>query len=500
MSKILDKVRKLVEEGHGRVIVARELGLSAAKATQLVAQVRSEGNFPPANLSPVKKKANGNRRNTKKIRLPKSGNTREKIASLANRGFGARKISQALGITESKVDHVIADHRAEPKKIKRIDQVNEALSSGKSVYELAKELHTTPQGLKTMLAKAKGEYDPMGKWIKDNCMSGVRFSELEEELELNGELEAAVAILEEELPGYFIVVSEIDNDFFLLPVLDSSGEHEWLGEKRITKFKYFVNEDENYMTIRFDEDLPGDKIHITNITDIHVGAKAFRLSTLQEQIERIKNDDMAFFTIGGDLIEAITKLSIADPMEQYCNINTQVVEAVKLFMPIAHKCLAIEFGNHCGGRTEKVAQFDLARTMAQMLKVPYFRVRVTIDLYWRGVNKTISLAHNYGNALRMPQIIAKVKGILGQMTTPIHCWFSGHTHDSFVIPVETTIKIPGKGLQVMTYFIANGGSFMKYTGTYAEKADYGRTPQDIVYFTFDDQGNHSAGSFPLESM
>jgi hypothetical protein len=308
-------------------------------------------------------------------------------------------------------------------------------------------------------------------------------------------------ILNENFPGHFIVESSLDTDLFLMPVKDCSREHEWLGlDSSRKQFKYFVSRESNYMSVQFNDDLPGDKIRIYDFTDIHVGSKAFRESLLKEHINNVLNDPMAFFVIGGDLIEAITKMSVGDPDEQYCSINAQSVEAVKLFLPIAHKCLGYEAGNHDRGRTHKSSQFDVARTMADMLRIPYFQVRVTIDLHFRGKLKTISLAHKYGNATSQPAIINQVRKILAQLTTPVHCWFSGHNHTSFVQPLETVVKIPGKGFESMRYYVSNGGSFVNYTSTYAEEAGYGRSPQDLVYFEFDDRGNYTSNSVPIMSV
>jgi hypothetical protein len=160
----------------------------------------------------------------------------------------------------------------------------------------------------------------------------------------------------------------------------------------------------------------------------------------------------------------------------------------------------MEWGNHCGGRLEKAAQFDLARTIASMLKVPYFRVRVTIDLRFRGVNKRISLAHRYGRAIKMPQVISEVKKIQSELSHIIHCWYSGHNHQSFLHPMEITELVPGIGFRQERCFIANGGSFVAHSGTYAEQEGYAKMPQDLVFFEFDDEGNHSAGTIPIGSI
>jgi len=501
---LIDEVKELVKKGYGRVIIARELGISSQKATALIRQARlDDTSLPGPNTNPLKDLAHQNRqtgKSPKKIKFPNSYTNEDKIRYYADLGYGSRKISNILGLSEYFVDSKLRKLRGKPKRITKLEQLKTKLESGLDRYDLAKDLCTTPTGLDLMIQKSEGEYSPVKTWIKKNARTGIKLSKFKEAFKISTKARA-LEILKENFPEHFICETNIPNDLILTPILDNSKNYEWLGGGRPNRrFKYFVSEEGNYMSIMFDDDLPDNKIKIYNLTDIHVGSKAFRGELFRKQIERIKNEPNSFATIGGDLIEGITKVSVGDPMEQYCSINEQVVEAVKTLLPIAHKIIAVEWGNHCGGRTEKAAQFDLARTMAQMLQVPYFRVRVVIDLNFRGVQKRLSLTHKYGKALKMPQIIMAVKALSSQSLYPTHCWFSGHNHESFVIPMETTELIPGKGFEIVRFHIANGGSFVRYTGTYAEQELYGHAPQDMVYFEFDENGNHLSGSVPINSL
>jgi hypothetical protein len=233
---------------------------------------------------------------------------------------------------------------------------------------------------------------------------------------------------------------------------------------------------------------------------VHIGAKANRLKLLKELIDFIKDDDSAFILFGGDMIEAITKASVADPMDQYLSLNEQMVECVKLFMPVAHKILAYEWGNHDSNRTYKTCEFDLSKAMSHMLKVPYFRPRVVIDLYFKDNHKTISLTHKYGKALTETSIIREVEKITASSPFPIHCFFSGHNHDAFVRHKDVQVKLPGKGFETLRYYIANAGSFVTRTGTYAENGNLSPTPQDLVYFYMDDKDQHGAGFIPIHCI
>ena len=510
---LFNQVKKLVKEGYGRSVIQRELGLSARKARDMIDAVREKYPEFPKSKNGGKRELNkpystpGKNARTRKISKKEiekallKETDRDKIKYLKDRGHGSPNIARALNMTSKTVEDRMVEIDTKPKRITRAMILEEKMQSEDDLYELCKSMSSTPGGLKLMMERARGEYNPAGDAVKKMASKGAKFSELKKKFG-NISLKRAKAIILENYPDHFIVETMLPgDDIRLTPVLDNSGKFEWMDYKGKDKeFKYFVNDMENYMSVKFDKGLLGNSINIFNITDIHIGAKAFRKEQLDVLIDHIATDPMAFFVIGGDLIEVVTKISVADPMEQSMSINEQVVEAVKTFMPIAHKCLAIEWGNHCGGRTEKAAQFDLARMIAQMLKVPYFRVRTIIDLEFRGMNKRISLCHKYGKALKTHQIMLEVKRAYSAFNFQVDCWFSGHNHDSFVLPIERTTLLPGEGFMQERGYVANGGSFIKYTGTYAEKEDYGHAPQDVVYFVFDDQGNHFADSIPMNSI
>jgi len=214
----------------------------------------------------------------------------------------------------------------------------------------------------------------------------------------------------------------------------------------------------------------------------------------------ILEDPGAFAVLGGDLTETITKMCVADPAEQFLDNTEQVSDVVKVLLPIAHKILGSTWGNHDGGRLEKAGQFDPGRIIAQMLCVPYFRVRSIIDLEFRGVIKRISLVHKYRRAFSIAAIESEVKKIQAYSPFVVNCYFSGHNHKSFILPQESLSLISGKGFETNRWYIANAGSFTIRTGSYVEKDGYAPTPQDVVYYTFDDQGNDVCDSIPIKSI
>jgi len=341
---------------------------------------------------------------------------------------------------------------------------------------------------------------PIVDWVRSNAAHGVTLSYLKSQLEIPGPARAR-QILGEVFPERFLVETKIPGDIHFLPVQSSVRDVEWISDvTRIQKkcFAYHVNSDANYMICRFEDRLRGNELRIYHLTDVHVGSCFFRKELFQKVINEILADPCAFALLGGDMMEIITKASVADPSEQYLNNNEQVVEFIKMVMPIAHKILGYSWGNHDGGRTEKAAEVDLARIAAAMLQVPYFRTRATIDIYWRGVRRTLSLTHRYGHsAFSIAQIERKVREIMGYSPYEIHAFLSGHTHNSFVLPIDISALAPGVGFVTKRIYIGNGGSFTRQIGSYTEKAGYAPTPQDMLVYRFTDKGVDKLEQYPI---
>lgn len=100
-----------------------------------------------------------------------------------------------------------------------------------------------------------------------------------------------------------------------------------------------------------------DVFTIWYLADLHIGSKATALDVLKADIETIKNDPCAFWIGGGDYAEYISytdrrrfdpanfplDIAVADLGNLGVVLTGRVAELLK---PIAHKCLAILYGNH----------------------------------------------------------------------------------------------------------------------------------------------------------
>lgn len=525
--KLLAQVKELVEQGFGKVLIARKLDISEGKASRLIKKVKGEDILnDPGVVAQVNDMVDKGYGKTKIVKVfddilePEEldaliGNLKDevsevedlapkerftKVKELMDKGFKSTDIGKALGMSDRNARYWMQKVRLNMTRANTIDKVVDMLDENADGYDIAKRFAKTPGALQSMLKKADCTFSPVDDWLKKVAKYGINLSKLKALLKIDTK-ERAIEILQGVFDNCFIIETPSDDgsDILLTPVVDSKGELTKL-DIDVSKRPFKVSiVSHNYMVMKIDDDLDADEITVIDLTDIHVGAKKFRRAEFKAIIEFVKNTPGCFVLIGGDVIEAITKVSVGDPAEQEESINEQVIDFIELVLPIADRLICEEWGNHCGGRTEKAAQVDLARTIATILKIPYFRERVIIDMHWRGTMKRISLAHKYGKALRKAQIETAVERVMSWSNFKIDCFFSGHTHESFYFPKNVMTLMPGKGMVTHRYFICNGGSFLGRGDTYASREDYPPTPQDIVYYIFDENGNDRAGSLMMDS-
>jgi len=100
----------------------------------------------------------------------------------------------------------------------------------------------------------------------------------------------------------------------------------------------------------------GTWLSFYNLADIHAGSSRCDEKKLKNMVEKIKNDDSAYWGLGGDACEWITR---NDPrhkeseMAKYLHGVDDVISAQQEWVfealrPIANKCLWVNAGNHEG--------------------------------------------------------------------------------------------------------------------------------------------------------
>jgi predicted phosphodiesterase len=117
-------------------------------------------------------------------------------------------------------------------------------------------------------------------------------------------------------------------------------------------------------------DLPKqiEKIELFTFADEHIGDEHSDLESLKRRIEYVANTPNAYCVLNGDIIDNATKTSIGDVYANEFNPMQQLEEAVKLFMPLKDKILAMTHGNH-EARTYRKEGIDLSYLLAIQLGI-----------------------------------------------------------------------------------------------------------------------------------
>lgn len=422
-------------------------------------------------------------------REEKESNFYNKVEELVAKDISVIDISKQLDITLNSalywVNRVNNGGRSN-----LVDEIRKALDSDNyETYDLAKRYTRTPAAINRLVQKAELEFSPVSDWIKRASKSGIKFSRMEKELGVKT-IDRAKEVLKENFKNCFIVTTPVGDDFILTPVHSSKEEVEWINiDTSKRKFDYYVAPEANYMTVKFHDDIPANKIKIVQLSDIHVGSLYFRKQLFVDFVNKVKKDPYCFVLLTGDVIECIAKATAGGSWEQYDNINNQVEEFFNIVQPIADRIIGSIEGNH-EHRVERLSEFSLSRIIANILKVPFFNVLTYIDLIFKDQKYTISATHYYAkNLFGQAAIVARVKQISSNLLNPCHLFLSGHTHSGWIQTEYATTIITGVGRKPFEYHIANSGSFTQHTGSYSEKAGYQWSPQCVIYFTIDDNGH-----------
>lgn len=478
IKELLLKIKKLQEEGYGKLRIAKELELPMTKLNDLLKELTANPPKESAKPAPT-------------IVHKTEEDTHKRVARLVDRGTSVIDIAKELDITLNSALYWV-DKVKRGGKHSVVDEIRKALDSESyETYDLAKRYTKSPTAIKRLVKRAEMDFSPVDDWIKQASRRGVLYSRLKRELGIKS-LDKAKQVVKDAFKDCFIVVTpQGKEDYILMPIHSSKEEIEWSNShegKR--KFDYHISPEGNYMCVKFHEDFKAEDIVIWNLTDLHEGSNFFRPKVLDSIIELISSKPNHFAVLGGDLTETLTKISVGDPMDQYLTNSEQLLAIVKRLRPIAHKIIAYRGGNHCVDRLVKAGSFNQGPVIGSMLGVPFFDVRVTIDIFYGTTRKTITLEHRYGNAFSAGAVEAAIDKVQAYNTFFVNCIFVGHNHRAHVLPKESLELLVGEGFVARRWWIANGGSTMQRTGSYAEKANYGPTPQDFVYYTFNTETGH----------
>ena len=169
----------------------------------------------------------------------------------------------------------------------------------------------------------------------------------------------------------------------------------------------------------------------------------------------------------GDLLELIPPNYKISQRGQSISPDEQYLAFLQLVAPIKDKCLFIRGGNHDFLRSFNILDFDVCRTLAAEMNVPYFKYpgysRITVkDKDWYLVSGHGKSGGKNGD-LELDKLAA--------VYTEGDVFVLGHNHQLYAKPVDS-IMVDGDEEALKRRWYVRGGSFLRY----AEYARYSMYP------------------------
>ena len=210
-----------------------------------------------------------------------------------------------------------------------------------------------------------------------------------------------------------------------------------------------------------------EKLRIHCLTDVHVGAVEFDLKKFKEAVSIIKRDRNARWFGNGDLLELIPPgYKAINQRGQNIPPDEQYLAFLRLVEPIKDKCLFIRGGNHDFIRSYTILDFDVCKTLAAEMNVPYFQYPGYTSVNISGSVWNIVSGHGKSGAKNGDLELDKLSSVYSDGDV----FILGHNHQLYAKPVDS-IKIVDGEESLRRRWYVRGGSFLRYAN-YARYSMY----------------------------
>ena len=201
-----------------------------------------------------------------------------------------------------------------------------------------------------------------------------------------------------------------------------------------------------------------EKLRIHCLTDVHVGAVEFDLKKFKEAVGIIKKDRNARWFGNGDLLELIPPgYKAINQRGQNIPPDEQYLAFLKLVEPIKDKCLFIRGGNHDFLRSYTILDFDVCKTLAAEMNVPYFQYPGYTSVDIAGSVWNIVSGHGKSGAKNGDLELDKLSSVYSDGDV----FILGHNHQLYAKPVDSIRIVDGEESLRRRWYV-RGGSFLRY--------------------------------------
>jgi hypothetical protein len=235
----------------------------------------------------------------------------------------------------------------------------------------------------------------------------------------------------------------------------------------LTLNQHMIYEKETkYVSVKIDPEEYPDGIELIHFTDLQFGHVTCNKKRISEFVAWILDKPNRFVLFGGDMVDAATQFSIANPYENEWRPSGQCWRLAEVLLPMRHRVLGYVGGNH-ERRTDKTFG-SLGLFIAMLLRVPYSEGQQFIDIHYGDwAPFKVHMWHGAGSA--------KTKGAKAQMMDRYmaqgdsHVYLVGHLHDALLLWGWRQERYRNR-IRLVKKACAMSSSFLDFWGTYAEVA------------------------------
>ena len=210
-----------------------------------------------------------------------------------------------------------------------------------------------------------------------------------------------------------------------------------------------------------------ETVRIHGATDVHFGAMEHHDEKFQELIDEVKSDPNARWFLNGDNIELIPPGYKISQRGQSMEPDEQHIKFINRIEPIADKLLFVRGGNHDMIRSVNILGFDVSKVMADILRVPYFRMPGYTKIRVGNSKYFFVSGHGKSGGKNGDLELDKMAAVYSDGDI----FFLGHNHQLYAKPVDS-LRVEDDEEVIHRRWYCRGGSFLKY----AEYARYSFFP------------------------
>lgn len=214
-------------------------------------------------------------------------------------------------------------------------------------------------------------------------------------------------------------------------------------------------------------------VRLCLLSDIHLGSKFCDVKLVRKLVSKCVNEKI-YVILGGDLIEFANKFSIGAGMyEQIQNPTDQIFELMDILQPLVDSelLLSIISGNH-EDRAYKVLGIEICALIAKMCHISYMGSGGFHYLKLGNEKYTLYYEHGFGGSRYTH---TKMKKVIDASKNVEDCDVFAHAHMHDLVQWKEKKRKYNRKNKIVEYidklYLITGG-FLKYQGSYAQKASF----------------------------